>query len=168
MQATRRITNLDQLLERTTQEGDCRVWIAGRFQNGYGAATFGGRTQRAHRLAWSLANDRLIPDGMVIRHTCDNPPCINPDHLVVGTSKQNRQDMFDRNRQDPNIGKFERTDAMRSNISSAALNRWRNTGADERAAFGAAGGDTRRGKRRGPYKGRSSYTRGYDPVEQAT
>lgn len=39
-----------------------------------------------------------IPDGLVVRHTCDNPPCINPDHLIIGTQAQNIQDMIDRGR----------------------------------------------------------------------
>ncbi len=46
----------------------------------------------AHRLSWMLRHGREIPDGMLIMHTCDNPPCVNPSHLVLGTKKTNAED----------------------------------------------------------------------------
>jgi hypothetical protein len=52
----------------------------------------------AHRASYEL-HIGSIAEGLVIRHTCDNPPCVNPDHLVAGTPEQNTQDMLDRNRQ---------------------------------------------------------------------
>lgn len=50
-----------------------------------------------HRLVWSLANGP-IPDGLVVRHSCDNPPCINIDHLLLGTVADNNRDRDERGR----------------------------------------------------------------------
>jgi hypothetical protein len=55
------------------------------------------RRDLAHRLAWAEANGP-IPEGMVVRHTCDNPPCVNPAHLILGTQKDNVGDMDRRGR----------------------------------------------------------------------
>lgn len=52
----------------------------------------------AHRVAYSLTKGK-IPEGMVVRHTCDNPPCCNPAHLTIGTPGENSRDMTDRGRQ---------------------------------------------------------------------
>lgn len=54
----------------------------------------------AHVIAWEIANGRTVPDGLVVRHTCDNPPCIEPRHLILGTQAENVADMFARNRCD--------------------------------------------------------------------
>ncbi len=50
-----------------------------------------------HRVIWMLHNGS-IPKGMEIRHTCDNPPCVNPNHLLIGTPKDNTQDSINKNR----------------------------------------------------------------------
>jgi len=65
-----------------------RSWTDGKA--GYGKITVANRRHMAHRLSWEEANARPVPEGMVIRHVvCDNPPCINPDHLAPGTQVQN-------------------------------------------------------------------------------
>ncbi len=53
---------------------------------------------KAHRLAWALHNG-ADPAGLVILHTCDNPPCVNPEHLVVGTNRDNQMDKVRKGRQ---------------------------------------------------------------------
>lgn len=53
---------------------------------------------RAHILAWETANNRLVPAGYVVRHKCDNPKCVNPAHLEIGTQKDNIHDAIRRGR----------------------------------------------------------------------
>jgi len=66
---------------------------------GYGKlGTTQGRTGFAHRVSWELANDSLVPDGLVICHRCDNPSCVNPSHLFLGTVADNNQDRHNKGR----------------------------------------------------------------------
>ncbi len=78
----------------------CWEWRGGRLPTGYGRLTIPGTglAVATHRLAYELWV-APIPDGAIIRHTCDNPPCVNPDHLVTGTTADNMRDKVERNRQ---------------------------------------------------------------------
>ena len=75
----------------------CWNWTRSAYPYGYGAAWFGGKQRRAHRVAYRLQNGE-IHKGAVIRHTCDNPSCCNPAHLLLGTHKDNTQDAVKRGR----------------------------------------------------------------------
>lgn len=75
----------------------CWVWIAARNRKGYGDLSFRGRRYRAHRLSFELANGS-IPDGLQIHHTCDNPPCVRPQHLWAGSALENTADMIAKGR----------------------------------------------------------------------
>lgn len=70
---------------------DCWEWTGARHPKGYGHVSVGGSTQRAARVCFELVNG-AIPDGLHVLHTCDNPPCINPSHLYVGTNSDNVAD----------------------------------------------------------------------------
>lgn len=79
-------------------ESGCIIWTGAKFKHGYGRVNSGGKFLKAHRIAWELHNKTTIPEGLMILHSCDNPPCCNPDHLSPGTALQNTRDMYDRGR----------------------------------------------------------------------
>jgi len=82
----------------------CWVWTASTFRarNGYGKFNAGttaatSKTVYAHRFSYELSNGP-IPDGLDVLHGCDNPPCVNPNHLRLGTAADNSADMLRRKR----------------------------------------------------------------------
>ncbi len=76
----------------------CLLW-AGVIErkDGYGVLRVDHKNMRAHRVSWMLSNGP-IPPGAQIRHRCDNPPCVNPDHLLMGSPKDNTRDAMRRGR----------------------------------------------------------------------
>ena len=79
----------------------CWIWIGGiRSSNGYGAVVMGDRKKilLAHRVSWVLTFGD-IPDNLHVLHKCDNTSCVNPDHLFLGTHKDNMDDRDQKNRQ---------------------------------------------------------------------
>lgn len=78
-------------------DDQCWEWARVRNQHGYGQLRVAGRMVYAHRLACELGV-RPIPDGMHVLHQCDNPRCINPAHLSLGTHSQNMKECSERGR----------------------------------------------------------------------
>ncbi len=80
-----------RLWARATVVGDCWEFTGARVPAGYGKLLADGRVQYTHRLSF-LATTGPIPVGAVVMHACDNPPCINPAHLSVGSQADNVRD----------------------------------------------------------------------------
>lgn len=76
--------------------GECWPWTAGTVK-GYGHFWYNKRPVSAHRVAWLLYRGD-IPAGMCVCHKCDNPICVNPDHLWLGTVGENNRDRHDKGR----------------------------------------------------------------------
>lgn len=86
---------LDQFNARWTPEpfSGCHLWIGSGTYHGYGLLL----GKRAHRLSWELFRGP-IPDGLLVCHKCDTRPCVNPEHLFLGTSKDNAHDKMRKGR----------------------------------------------------------------------
>jgi hypothetical protein len=95
---TQKEKTLPRLLELTTvTENGCMEWQGGKDSNGYGIMKYNGKPTRVTRVIVQL-DGREIPSGYQVCHTCDNPPCINPAHLFVGTASDNIQDAIKKGR----------------------------------------------------------------------
>lgn len=79
------------------QPGGCWLWTAGTNPRGYGTFNVRGRMTVASRYSFVMAHGP-IPEGQMVRHTCDTPACVRPAHLVAGTHADNMKDMSSRGR----------------------------------------------------------------------
>lgn len=87
----------DLLSQYTVDVNGCWVWVRSLTRGGYGQVWYRPRLYRAHRLSY-MHHVGPIPAGLDILHKCDNPPCINPDHLYPGTKQDNSDDMVAKGR----------------------------------------------------------------------
>lgn len=87
--------------EANVQKSDgCWVWMGRLTRRGYGSVLSARpkrRAMAAHRISWELYRGP-IPEGMLVLHRCDYPPCVNPDHLFLGTVADNNRDMVEKGR----------------------------------------------------------------------
>lgn len=79
--------------------GECLIWNGCRFSNGYGAFKISDRTITAHRASYMLAHNLdSFPSSFVLCHKCDNPLCVRPEHLSLGTQGENLRNMVSKGR----------------------------------------------------------------------
>ena len=86
------------------QENGCWEWIGCKWRTGYGYIRKAGKHIAAHRYFYTLHKGFEIPENMCVCHTCDNPSCVNPNHLFLGTQLDNIRDMYAKGRQANQLG----------------------------------------------------------------
>lgn len=93
-----RNTNTQKNFEaKINKTESCWLWIGAKDTKGYGALTSNYKTLRAHRYSY-LLHRGPIPEGLHVCHSCDTPACVNPDHLWLGTNKENHKDKIEKGR----------------------------------------------------------------------
>ncbi len=109
---------LKRFFSKVEKTDDCWLWIGGRGKKGYGFFKVAGTQKLAHRVSYELFIGN-IPEGLMVCHTCDNPPCIKPEHLFAGTAIDNAQDKKRKGRE----GNTTQTIEGRKRISEASSKR---------------------------------------------
>ena len=112
------------------QSNGCWEWMGYRNSLGYGELSQDNNKKlRAHRAMMELIHGTLAVKGKAVLHTCDNPPCVNPDHLEIGTQTLNMVDMWSKNRgqKAEKHYKYKITPELRTQIKQFRLDGLKNT-----------------------------------------
>lgn len=120
--AYNKLSLADKLKIKTKQVGDCLVWTGDKSKRGYGRIRINRVRKFAHRVAYELSKG-AIPVGLVVMHSCDNPSCINPAHLSVGTQGENVNDMHQKGRTNYLTGDLHPKEKLTKEIVELIRNR---------------------------------------------
>lgn len=88
------------LLQIKIGEKNCWIWQGSKYPTGYGRIQIKDKVMYCHRLSFEIFNHLFgeLPKDKCVCHSCDNPSCVNPEHLWLGTAKENTQDMIKKGR----------------------------------------------------------------------
>lgn len=86
-------------VEKSSRPDGCWLWQGSRDRKGYGRLWYRGRAIQAHRFGYFTKSGQHLPDSLFGCHKCDNPSCVNPDHIFPGTPSENRFDMHRKGRE---------------------------------------------------------------------
>lgn len=117
----RRGTPAERFWRYVKKTESCWLWTGSHGPSGHGVLFAGAgqrpRLLRATAVSWEIANGRPVPAGLCVCHTCDNPPCVNPDHLFIGTQTDNMRDCV-------NKGRFKFLQPRRGETNNKAKLTW--------------------------------------------
>lgn len=91
------LINLERFWNKVDKDGDCWEWTAYKHKD-RGMFRVGNRMYNAPRVSYTIANGNFS-SNLYVLHTCDNPSCVNPEHLFIGTQDDNMKDMVSKGRQ---------------------------------------------------------------------
>lgn len=94
------LTMTERFFKYVNKTDGCWLWTGKKHRQGYGEMWVKGKPMLTHRISWLIHHGFLPLTGMVLHH-CDNPPCVNPEHLYLGDHRQNMDDMMTRDRSNP-------------------------------------------------------------------
>jgi hypothetical protein len=100
---------ISRFMNKVEKTETCWIWKAQIQPTGYGTFWMNKKNQLSHRVSWVLFKGD-IPNGLWVLHRCDNPSCVNPDHLFLGTPKDNTHDMMNKGRERKQISKLTERD----------------------------------------------------------